>query len=276
MRNLTAGAPARARELARGDGVAALKQLAAAPDPACRRHAAALLRSCFDDVDAKAAVAASLNVDPDDLQGLEKAVETLCVSPGDRSPRGSLKRLLGACAQAAAPPGRRPSFNEPVRQRPAKVATAHSETLAAAPRALVAAAPLPPLTELSGYAPPRRRNSLSRLCSAQERRGPLESLILADGALDLTREEARAQMIRPAQAPPAERFRAWFESEFCGLHAVHVDAARRIAIVCFPTPHAREALEMMARRTERNGEDDRLRSHFLRRWNARYRRTAWT
>ena len=25
---------------------------AAAPDPACRRHAAALLRSCFDDVDA--------------------------------------------------------------------------------------------------------------------------------------------------------------------------------------------------------------------------------
>jgi hypothetical protein len=48
-------------------------------------------------------------------------------------------------------------------------------------------------------------------------------------------------------APGREQFRAWYEAEFCGLHALHIDAAKSTAVVCFPTKNAREAHELAAR-----------------------------
>ena len=47
--------------------------------------------------------------------------------------------------------------------------------------------------------------------------------------------------------PNPEAFRAWYETEMCGLHALNVDNARQVAVLCFPTRNARDVVELMAR-----------------------------
>ncbi|KAH8049174.1 hypothetical protein JL721_11775 [Aureococcus anophagefferens] len=47
--------------------------------------------------------------------------------------------------------------------------------------------------------------------------------------------------------PDPAAFRAWYETEMCGLHALNVDNARQVAVLCFPTRNARDVVELMAR-----------------------------
>mmetsp|Transcript_9082 Transcript_9082/g.27189 ORF Transcript_9082/g.27189 Transcript_9082/m.27189 type:complete len:789 (-) Transcript_9082:53-2419(-) len=47
--------------------------------------------------------------------------------------------------------------------------------------------------------------------------------------------------------PSGAEFRAWFEAEMCGLHALHLDPRRKTAVLCFPTHLAREAAERVRR-----------------------------
>ena len=47
--------------------------------------------------------------------------------------------------------------------------------------------------------------------------------------------------------PTSDGFSRWYEAEMCGLHALNVDNARRVAILCFPSRNARDVVEHMAR-----------------------------